>query len=139
VATRAVFDVLMGHVPFYELSRFEETSALGGLKGVRGVPAQRYYGKVKLFGNLELRARVTEFSLLNKRYVLGMVAFLDGGRLWSDFTPERALDGSGLGLKYGTGAGIRLQEGKTFVIRADLAWSPDARPVGGYLAAGQIF
>jgi hypothetical protein len=24
-------------------------------------------------------------------------------------------------------------------VRADLAWSPDAQPVGAYFAAGQIF
>jgi hypothetical protein len=49
------------------------------------------------------------------------------------------LDGTGLGLKYGVGTGLRFQEGRTFVVRADLAWSPDARPIGGYFAAGQIF
>jgi hypothetical protein len=24
-------------------------------------------------------------------------------------------------------------------VRGDLAWSPDARPVGGYLLAGEVF
>jgi hypothetical protein len=49
------------------------------------------------------------------------------------------LDGSGLGLKYGTGGGLRLRQGKTFVLRADLAWSPDATPVGGYFTMGEMF
>ena len=49
------------------------------------------------------------------------------------------LDGSGLGLKYGVGGGLRLQQGKTFVIRVDVAWSPDARPIGAYLTAGHAF
>ena len=49
------------------------------------------------------------------------------------------LDGSGLGLKYGVGGGVRLQQGKTFVIRVDVAWSPDARPIGAYLTAGHAF
>jgi hypothetical protein len=46
---RLVGDVLFGAPPFYELARFDETPAIGGGKAVRGVPAQRYYGKVKLF------------------------------------------------------------------------------------------
>jgi len=25
------------------------------------------------------------------------------------------------------------------VVRADIAWSPDARPVGAYVGAGQMF
>ena len=55
---------------------------------------------------------------------------------------ERAkavLDGSELGLKYGTGGGLRWAAGKSFVLRFDVAWSPDADPVGAYLAAGHTF
>jgi hypothetical protein len=32
-----------------------------------------------------------------------------------------------------------LQEGETFVVRFDVAWSPDAHPVGVYFTAGEIF
>jgi hypothetical protein len=35
--------------------------------------------------------------------------------------------------------GLRVQKGKAFVVRADVAWSPDARPIGGYFTAGQLF
>jgi hypothetical protein len=139
LAVRGVFDLLIGSPPFYELARFEETSAIGGLRGVRGVPAQRYYGKVKLFGNAEARLRLGDLGVGKRRFGIGLVAFFDGGRLWSELDPMRALDGRGIGLKYGVGGGVRVQQGRTFVVRADLAWSPDARPVGGYLAAGQMF
>jgi hypothetical protein len=67
------------------------------------------------------------------------VVFTDFGRLWAGTTSHPELDGSGLGLKYGLGGGLRLQDGKTFVIRADVAWSPEARPVGAYLTAGHAF
>jgi hypothetical protein len=96
---RLVGDVLLGDPPFYELARFNQTPAIGGVNAVRGVPAQRYYGKVKLFGNFEARSELLPFRIGSKR----------------------------------------LQEGQTFVVRADLAWSPDARPIGAYFAAGQIF
>jgi len=139
IALRIVGDAQFGNPPFYELARFEDTFALGGGKGVRGVPGQRYYGEIKLFGNLETRTDLATFHIGQKPCLLGAALFFDGGRLWSDWTPEQRLDGSGLGLKYGVGAGLRLQQGKTFVVRGDVAWSPDARPIGGYFTAGQTF
>ncbi len=140
VSFRAVADALVGSPPFYELARFAETPAIGGGQAVRGVPAQRYYGKVKVFENLELRSELFPFHLRSKSFVLGTALFLDGGRSWTELLhahPE--LDGTGWGIKYGVGGGLRLQEGTTFAVRADVAWSPDASPVGAYFAAGEIF
>ena len=144
LALRGVGDLLLGDPPFYELPRSDESNAIGGAKGVRGVPAQRYYGKVKVFSNLELRSRLADFSLLGQRNAFGVVAFADSGRLWSDLPDDPELDGElgpegGFGLKYGLGGGLRLYGGKSFVVRADVAWSPDARPVGAYLGAGEVF
>jgi hypothetical protein len=138
-AARWVFDLLTGHPPFYELARFEETNALGGPYGVRGVPAQRYYGKIKMFGGGELRTELGRFRALDKNLVLGAVVFVDVGRVWADYGHHPELDGAGAGLKYGFGGGVRVRSGQTFVLRADLAWSPDARPIGGYLGAGHAF
>lgn len=139
LAVRAVGDGMFGDVPFYELARFDDTFALGGTTGVRGVPAGRYYGKIKVFGNVELRAELFSFHALGKPVTFALVPFFDAGRLWADTTPHPELDGRGLGLKYGTGGGIRLQSGSSFVIRADLGWSPDATPISGYFSAGQMF
>lgn len=139
LALRAVGDILFGSPPFYELSRFDDSYALGGLDGVRGIPAQRYYGKVKVFGNIEIRDRIVSFHALGKPLILGSVVFFDGGRVWADTAAQPALDGTGLGLKYGVGGGLRLESGETFVLRADVAWSPDARPIGAYFSAGQTF
>ena len=144
LAVRGVGDLLLGDPPFYELPRTDDSNAIGGAKGVRGVPAQRYYGKIKLFSNLELRARFFDFSLFGQQNSLGGVAFADAGRLWSDYPPDPGLDGelsweNGFGLKYGLGGGLRMYGGKSFVVRADIAWSPDARPVGAYLGAGEAF
>ena len=140
LSLRLVGDLLVGQPPFYELARFDETAAIGGVKAVRGVPAQRFYGKVKVFENFEARTDIVGFTLKGKRLVLGAAAFFDAGRVWTQLgTPSPELDGTGLGLRYGVGGGLRLSEGKTFVVRADLAWSPDATPVGAYFAAGEIF
>ncbi len=139
LAGRIAGDVLYGTPPFYELARFEDTYAIGGLNGVRGVPAQRYHGKVKALGNIELRTELANFHVLGKALVFGVVAFADGGRVWADTTAQPQLDGRGVGLKYGVGGGLRLQSGSAFVLRADVAWSPDASPVGAYVAAGEMF
>jgi hemolysin activation/secretion protein len=107
--------------------------------GVRGVPAQRYYGKAKVFTNIELRTELASFHALGKPLVFGVTGFFDGGRVWADTHSEPSLDGSGVGLKFGTGIGLRLQSGSAFVLRAELAWSPDANPIGGYFVASQAF
>jgi hypothetical protein len=138
-ALRVVGDIQLGDVPFYELSRFDETSALGGSKYVRGVPSNRYWGKRKLLANLEVRSQLYERNIRGSRYELGFTAFLDSGRVWADSERAPELDGTGLGLKYGVGGGLRLQKDQTFVLRADLAWSPDAHPLGGYFLAGHLF
>lgn len=140
LAVRGVFDLQVGDVPVYELSRYEDTSAIGGGLGVRGVPAYRFYGKVKAFGNVELRTEATRFSAFDRRFILGFAAFFDAGRLWSDIRrSDPMMDGTGLGLHYGIGGGVRIQQGRQFLVRADIAWSPDARPIGAYLLANHAF
>jgi hypothetical protein len=138
-AARVVLDSLTGNPPFYELARYDNTYAVGGGKGVRGIPAQRYHGKLKVFSNLELRANVWKFDALGKENELGLVAFFDSGRVWADYEPT-GLDGSGFGVKTGVGGGLRIQAGKSFVLRGDLAGSPsEGGGLSAYLAGGHIF
>jgi hemolysin activation/secretion protein len=139
VAGRIVGDILFGDPPFAELPRFEDTYAVGGSNGVRGVPQERYCGKVKVFGNVEVRTRVFDFRFLSKPMSVGFEVFFDGGRVWADTGPQPGLDGTGFGLKYGVGGGLRLASGSAFVLRADVAWSPDATPIGAYVSAGEMF
>jgi outer membrane protein assembly factor BamA len=141
LATRFVADALFGHPPVYELYRYAEGGALGGEDGVRGVLGQRFQGKRKVFGNLELRAMFVSFKLpvVKQEMTVGLAGFFDAGRLWADDISAPALDGTRLGLKYGVGGGPRLEFGKSFVLRADVAWSPDAEPIGLYFEAGEVF
>jgi hypothetical protein len=142
LALRLMADLLVGQPPFYELALhggLTPTSAIGGEKAVRGVPQERYYGKAKLLGNLELRARLLPFRIKSQRFVLGAVLFADTGRVWADYSDSERFDGKGIGLKVGTGGGLRLRWGETFILRGDLAWSPDADPVGFYIDINHIF
>ena len=118
-AARGVIDSKFGDPPFYELARFLDTPAVGGSGGVRGVPGYRYYGKAKVFTNLEVRTLFAEFPLFGEPVRLHAVGFLDVGRVWSDYHAAPELDGLGLGLKYGVGIGVRFQRGSSFVLRGD--------------------
>lgn len=139
LAGRVVTDWLFGDAPFYELPRYDSTSAIGGPSGVRGIPAQRYFGKIKAFGNLELRSELVKVHMLGKETTWGITGFFDAGRVWADYDAHPELDGTELGLKYGTGAGLRIASGKSFVLRFDVAWSRESEPVSAYLLSGHAF
>lgn len=135
--TRVVGDVLIGDAPFYELARYDDTYAVGGPNGVRGVPTQRYYGKIKVFANTELRSELIRFKAFQKEIKIGPVAFFDAGRVWADTSVQPQLDGTGAGIHWGAGGGLRFQSGDAFVIRADVGGSPET--VAGYFGVGQNF
>ncbi len=142
LAARITLDMLFGDAPVYELARLgglEAQPGIGGARGVRGVPLQRYSGKIKLMGNLEARSKLLPFSILSQRFNLGLLAFVDLGRIWSDYRGETRFDGDSVGIKVGVGGGFRLQWGETFILRGDIAWSPDADPVGAYFGFQHIF
>ncbi|MBW2735273.1 MAG: BamA/TamA family outer membrane protein [Deltaproteobacteria bacterium] len=141
LAARAMADLIVGDPPFFELARHGglfPNDSLGGGKGIRGVPLQRYHGKVKLFSNLELRSKLFPFGFWGQRFNLGALAFFDVGRTWAELGSSR-FDGEGLGLKLGVGGGLRVQWGETFIVRGDVAWSPDAEPVAFYIDVSHIF
>jgi hypothetical protein len=142
IAFRLTGDLLFGKVPFGELACVQGTSkyeAVGGSNGVRGVPAGRYSGKVKVLASTELRAIFWRFAVFSHQFRLGAAAFVDGGRVWSDLSPSRELDGEEIGLKFGVGGGPQLLWGESVVIRIDTAYSKDADPVGIYFEAGRSF
>ena len=140
-ALRLKADLLMGHVPFSTLPGVGGLSyhpGVGDARGVRGVPSNRYSGKIKVLGNFELRSIFWRFNIKSTRFGLGACAFFDAGRVWADFKHSE-LDGSGPGIKFGTGGGPQLLWGESLVIRFDVAYSPDASPVAFYIEAGRVF
>lgn len=134
LATRAVADLLGGRPPVYALTW------LGGDFNLRGVPEGRFAGKVRLLATAELRARFGQFRVLGPLPMrAGAVAFVDTGRVFADYADDPALDGEGLGLKVGTGGGLRLRWGTSFVARGDVAWSPDGEGLGVYVGVEHVF
>ncbi len=148
-ASRFVASMQAGRVPFYDLAQggvFEPQYLLGGETGVRGVPQGRYAGKVKVITNTELRALpFPRFTILKQRIRIGLSAFFDAGRVWSDYSVISAADGTSLNLKYGVGMGVFAQWGEAAIFRLEAAYSPDAVsenpgfPLGIYVSDGVMF
>lgn len=146
LATRAAFDYLVGRPPFYELSQMGvlvQRDGPGGSWTIRGVPRQRYFGKQKALVNAELRSMFYRFEVANQRFGIGALAFVDAGRVWTDYRPVelggRDVDGRFSDIKLGVGGGLRITWGETLVIRADPAWSPTDQNFGFYVDIGQVF
>lgn len=140
VAARIMVDALFGDPPFPELARFggqRPDYGPGGAVSTRGVPLQRYHGKIKLISNLELRSKLVRHMLLKRPFAFGLQTFVDLARVWTDWTASPALDGSAIGLKVGLGGGLRLYWGSNFVVRGDVGWSPDG--LGVYFDVNHIF
>ena len=148
VATRILVDAEAGNVPFYDLSRagpFLSYDVIGGPQGVRGVPVGRYAGLVKAVANVEARRMLAAFRTFGQSMHVGGDVFFDTGRAFSDYSLNAVSDGSGVGLKYGAGAGAFLQWGQAAIFRVDVAYSPDAvaenpnLPLAFYVQDGMMF
>lgn len=144
LALRGVADVIVGDAPFYELTRFGALMPRDGPGGgwsLRGVPRQRYAGKIKLIQNLEVRSLFWRFAIRGNRFAVGGVLFLDAARIWADWR-RTELAGEGVDggtFKLGTGAGLRVRWGETFLVRFDGAYSPTGRTSGFYVDVGHVF
>jgi hypothetical protein len=148
-ASRVVASFQFGRVPFYDLAQggvFEPQYLLGGETGVRGVPMGRYAGKVKAISNTEIRALpFPRFTVLKQRIRVGLSAFVDAGRVWSDYSVISSADGTSINIKYGVGLGAFLQWGEAAIFRLEAAYSPDAVsenpgfPLGIYVSDGVMF
>jgi len=148
LAGRLVTNFQVGNVPFFDLFQagpFDQKEMPGGSAGIRGVPVGRYLGPIKILGNIELRSMLVSFRVLKQRFTLGGDVFFDTGRVWSDYSFHSALDGTGLGLKYGVGGGVYVLWGQAAMLRIEAAYSPDAvsenptLPIGLYVNDGVMF
>lgn len=75
VATRVGGTTTAGSVPYYE------SAFVGGGRTVRGLPQGRYEGDHSLYGNLDLRLRVTQIQFVLP-WEFGVLGLADVGRVW---------------------------------------------------------
>lgn len=118
-AYRAMFEALIGDPPFYELSVVggsDQTIGFGGDKYLRGFDSNRFIDKIKFVLGFELRWDPLVVDFAGQKFVLGMVPFLDFGRVWPGVWPLR------LGHWHAsTGWGFRITWNNRFVVRGDFA------------------
>ncbi len=133
LALRARADLRWGAPPVYDLL------VLGQETLLRGIPNGLLNGRASVLGTAELRSMFLPFRVLGQRLTLGAVAFADAGALWADaLDPQPALDPAPRdALNVGVGGGLRLLWGRSFVLRFDVAWSPDG--VGYYVNVDETF
>lgn len=139
LALRGVVDFVQGDVPTGELSRVGGTllyAAYGGESAGRGIRQSRYLGEFKAFTQAELRATWWRGQVFARTLDLGTVAFADVGVV----TSARADAMAGGGAHLGLGAGGRATVNRDFIVRADLAVSPDEQWAPRlYLNLGHVF
>ena len=111
---------------------FHEAAAVGGSGNLRGFRKDRFAGESALYGNGELRVRLTRIYLLFPGE-LGAFAAVDAGRVFYKYDPEEADD-----WHIGTGGGLWVSFLKRRgTLSAARMYGEDL--TGWYLRAGLMF
>jgi outer membrane protein assembly factor BamA len=118
VATRVVYSVQSAGTPFWAMNTLAFTDGdrqgLGGLRTIRGYRQDRFVGPVAALWNLEIRWTFVDFEVLKQRFAIGVVPFLDLGRVFDNVQSFSFRD-----WRLGTGAGMRVAWNKATVIVFD--------------------
>jgi hypothetical protein len=121
VAERIIVDGVLGDAPWRERVRFGglvEAAGIGGLDVGRGIRLARYPGRLRLSLQHEIRAMPLVLDVWGNSLGLPVALFLDTGAAVDDFgAPPRLLVGGGISF--------RVVWNRTFVMRLDLALSPE--------------
>lgn len=140
LCSRLTLDASHGDMPIEEIVRVGgslDATALGGEHYGRGIRLDRYIGRVKLLWQEELRAMLGGAVLLDQRFVLFVLAYLDAGSIGYALDDWR---GDPARLLWSAGGGLRLMWNENFVIRLDVAASPfEQNAPGVYLNLGNLF
>jgi Domain of unknown function (DUF5982)/Omp85 superfamily domain len=124
LAARGTFQVQSDGTPFFSLNLLPYTedsrTGLGGHRTLRGFQQDRFVGNVVSLLNFELRWTFYHFSLLQQKFAMMLVPFLDMGRVYDslgDFTLS--------GFRHGQGAGYRMSWNQATVIVVDYGFSSE--------------
>jgi hypothetical protein len=157
-AIRIIADAMFGNVPFYEQSSVggsDQLNGLGGERTVRGIRNSRFRGKGKLLLTPELRVTWTRFKLPlwklgTPELDIGNVFFLDVGKVVAEW-PKPSLNAGRMEWAWpeeqrrydavmGTGVGLRIGINRVFILKGDVAVSPqEPGGPGIYMNVGHIF
>jgi hypothetical protein len=76
IAARIAGGTVMGEPAYYQMMQ------LGGAQILRGFRSNRFTGKTMLYNNIELRAKLFDFTSYLLPGSVGIIAFSDLGRVW---------------------------------------------------------
>ena len=120
VAERLIVDGVFGDAPWRErvrLGGLTETAGIGGLDVGRGIRLARYPGRLRLSLQHELRVTPLTLDVFGNSLALPVAFFLDtGAAVFANEVPR---------LLVGGGISFRVVWNRTFVMRLDLALSPE--------------
>ncbi|MDP2344698.1 MAG: BamA/TamA family outer membrane protein [Deltaproteobacteria bacterium] len=140
LATRFVADAIVGDPPIQEMVRpggFVDYLSFGGSEMGRGIRAQRYVGKLKLYVQNELRWRFVEWEMFGQPWAASTNAFVDAAMIGTELSDPRAFAGT---PPVGGGGGLLLHWNENFILRLDVATSAvENYPVSVYITLGQTF
>ena len=100
LALRAGGEHLIGDFPFFD------ATTLGGPGSIRGYRRERWAGRSAASGSAELRAKLLDLDAYVLPLNIGVLGFVDAGRVWSDDSPVPTATFTGDGLHYGYGGGL---------------------------------
>ncbi len=116
----------LGNAPFWALP------VIGNENGLRGFHRNRFRGESSVLNMIEIRSWL--FSVLSGRVDVGMHAFWDTGRVYSEFDSSTFFDG--WKRVFGVGGAITLLN-PDFIVRGDIGFSNETWRI--YFGAGYVF
>lgn len=135
LAHRFLFEVLNGNIPFYEqdaVGGSDPQIAFEGSRYLRGYDANRFVDNIRFSFSIEARWDPIEFNFARQDIDIGFVPFIDIARVWHTILPVQFND-----FHATAGWGVRILWDNRFVIRGDLAVTPEG--VAAYVDLGNSF
>jgi outer membrane protein assembly factor BamA len=142
-ASQTTGDLIVGDLPHDAMSRIGGSQALnsytaiGGQNIGRGIREQGYVGRIKFIEQAEFRYTFWSFMLFKQNFDLNAALMTDLAMTSWDFA---GFSNEMRKIYAGFGPGLRIYWNKTFVIRADLGFSPEENfSPKFYLTIGNVF
>lgn len=129
-------NIFGANAPFFEYqdqwSPDGSVNALGGARSLRGYRANRFLARAMWFTNVELRARLADFTALGQRWGVGVAPFVDAGTVrdrWQELDFSR--------VRWAQGIGARIAWNQSTMLSLDVARSREDRLL--FFGIGQAF
>jgi hypothetical protein len=130
-----IFGSRINFIEMWDLSSQAEAGGimvLGGERSIRGFREARFLAPTVALFNVELRARLLDFSLFKQHFNVGLTPFFDGGCVW-----DRPADIQLNNWRGAPGMGCRVAWNQSTILRLDFANSQEGSQF--FFGFGNIF